>query len=189
MIVYPGGIKKNHPKKTTSFKNRGQNLEYEINLTNQYYRDIKKAVVYKKPVPIQIVKVDYPSRQAAVIKEAYYQTPSTTDYNGVYQGYALDFEAKETSSKTSFALRNIHPHQIEHLKAVLAQGAIAFVIIRFTAYEETYYVTAEDMIKLYSGKRRSIPYSWFQKSSYLIPYNYVIPVDYLKVIDEINKGD
>ena len=31
-------------------------------------------------------------------------------------GYYIDFEAKETKSTTSFALTNIHPHQIQHLK-------------------------------------------------------------------------
>ena len=190
MIVYPGGIKKNPIKKETSFKNRGKNLEYDINLTNQYYRDIEKAVIYKKPTPIQIVKVHYPKREAAIIKEAYYQTPSTTDFNGVYQGKAIDFEAKETKSKTSFSLRNIHLHQINHLKAVLLQKAIAFVIVRFTSYDETYYVKAEDMIKLYEGEKRLVPYTWFQEFGHLIKYNYAIPVDYLKIVDQlIQKGD
>ena len=60
-------------------------LEEELNLSNQYYRSIDKAVVYKKPTPVQIVKVDYPRRSQAVIREAYFKTPSTTDYNGVYR--------------------------------------------------------------------------------------------------------
>ena len=32
------------------------------------------------------MKVDYPNRSHAKIVEAYYQTPSTTDYNGIYRG-------------------------------------------------------------------------------------------------------
>lgn len=51
-----------------------------------------------------------------MINEAYFRTPSTTDYNGVYQGYYIDFEAKETKNKTSFPLNNIHDHQVEHMK-------------------------------------------------------------------------
>ena len=91
----------------------------------------------KKPTPIQIVQVDYPKRSAAKITEAYFKVPSTTDYNGVYRGKAIDFEAKETRSKTSFPFSHIHLHQIEHLERVLRQGAIAFVIVRFIAYDET----------------------------------------------------
>ena len=67
---------------------------------------------------IKITKVDYPSRDKAVIKEAFFTIPSTTDYNGIYKGKYIDFEAKETKSKTSFSLNNIHPHQIKHLENI-----------------------------------------------------------------------
>ena len=107
-------------------------LEEELNETNQYYLTHNIACVHKKPTPLQIVKVDYPARSAAVVKEAYFKQPSTTDYNGVYKGKYIDFEAKETKNKTSFPLQNFHLHQIEHMKQVVAHNGIAFVIIKFT---------------------------------------------------------
>ena len=72
---YPNGLK----KKTTTMqtapvthKNRGMNLEDDLNQSNEYYREIDKAYIYKKPTPIKITKVDYPSRDKAVIKEAFF---------------------------------------------------------------------------------------------------------------------
>ena len=108
---YPNGIKKevNHTKnkKDIAYDNRGMSLENDINISNEYYRSIDKAIIYKKPTPIKITKVDYPSRDKAVITEAFFTVPSTTDYNGLYKGYYIDFEAKETINRTSFSLSNI----------------------------------------------------------------------------------
>ncbi len=47
-------------------------FEEAINESNEYYLARQIAVIHKKPTPIQIVKVDYPRRSAAVIKEAYF---------------------------------------------------------------------------------------------------------------------
>lgn len=87
---YPNGLKKTF-KITTS--NRGMSLENDINDTNAYYRNNNIAVIYKKPTPITVNKVDYKSRKNAVIKEAHFIVPSTTDYNGVYQGSYIRFDA------------------------------------------------------------------------------------------------
>ena len=184
MINYPNGKKGTYTPLKTSTSKRGMNLEDDINQTNLWYRDNDLAVVYKKPTPVTIVNVSYPKRSAAKITEAYFQQPSTTDYNGIYKERYIDFEAKECASTTSFPLSSIHEHQIKHLDAVTRHGAIAFVIVRFTKLEETYYVEASKLIAFIKNTdRSSVPYSWFQENGHLIAYNYVKPVDYLTVID------
>lgn len=193
---YPNGIKKQNSNNISfnsnnqiSHKNRGMTLEYELNISNEYYREIDKAYIYKKPTPIKIVKVDYPSRDKTVIKEAYFTVPSTTDYNGLYQGKYIDFEAKETHSKTAFALENIHPHQIKHLNDISRHNGIAFIIIRFTALNETYLLT-EKKFNEYVNKtsKKSIPIDFFRKEAYLLKDNYKPRIDYLKIVDEIIGG-
>ena len=185
MVNYPDGRKARPAEHKTGAGGRGMELEKEINQTNTYYLDTDRAVIHKKPTPVTIVKVDYPMRSAAKITEAYFKVPSTTDYNGIYRGKYLDFEAKECASKTSFPIKSIHEHQIRHLGSVIRHGAIAFVIVRFTVYGETYYVDAGEMNSyIRTCGRSSIPYRWFQEHGVLIPYNYVKPVDYLQIVDE-----
>lgn len=183
---YPNGIKKQKDNIIITYKNRGMTLENEINSSNEYYREIDKAYIYKKPTPIKITKVDYPSRDKAVIKEAYFTIPSTTDYNGIYKGKYIDFEAKETKSTTSFVLSNIHPHQIQHLKNIDKHNGIAFLIIRFTSLNETYLLPAAHLINfMETTTRKSIPLEYFKKNAYLIKDNYNPRIDYLKIIDQI----
>ena len=74
---------KSSTKKANMAKaNLGMDLEEMINESNEYYLNNDFAVIHKKPTPVQIVKVEYPMRSKAVITEAYYKTPSTTDYYG-----------------------------------------------------------------------------------------------------------
>ena len=132
-MKYPNGVNKTY-KSTKNFGNRGMNLEADINDSNEYYKENDIAIIYKKPTPITINKVDYKSRRDAVITEAHFKIPSTTDYNGVYKGKYIDFEAKETKYKTSFPLSNIHKHQIKHLNSITNHGGIGFIIIRFNSF-------------------------------------------------------
>lgn len=162
------------------------NLEKDINTTNTFYLNMDRAVIHKKPTPVQIVKVDYPARSAAKITEAYFKIPSTTDYNGIYRGKYLDFEAKECQSKTSFSLKYIHPHQLTHLKACIRHGGICFLLFRFTYHNETYVVDAQELLDFCAAaKRQSIPYTWFQEHGHLVNSYLGRPVDYLEVIDEL----
>ena len=180
-------MKKTVLTKNTTTKNRGMNLEEAINQTNQYYIDHDIAFIYKKPIPIQVVKVDYERRSAAKISEAYYKVPSTTDYNGIYKGKYLDFEAKETISKTSFPLKNIHLHQINHLENIVRHGGIGFVIIYFSKLGETYLIDQAFISKKYHEKEsgpKSIPYEDIRLHGHLLKEGYACRLDYLQVVDE-----
>ena len=147
-----------------SAANRGMSLEEDINLSNDYYRDMGIALINKRPTPINIVKVDY--SRGARITDAYFEKQSTTDYNGVYKGRYIDFEAKNTKSNTAFPLSNISEHQIVHLKNVLKHGGIAFFIISFQMKDEIYLLDASFVINFYEhGDRKSIPYEVFTKDA------------------------
>lgn len=190
---YPNGIRKEKKKDSIinswSHKNRGLSLEGEINDSNEYYRNIDKAYIYKKPTPIKITKVDYPTRASTVIKEAFFTIPSTTDYNGLYQGKYIDFEAKETKSKTSFSLSNIHSHQIKHLQNIENHQGISFLIVRFSTLDETYLLQTKYLTEfLKKEEKKSIPISYFREKGFVLKNEYQPRIDYLKVVDQIIGG-
>ncbi len=188
-MKYPSGILKTN-KNNISYGNRGIDLEDSINATNEYYRLNDIAIIYKKPTPITINKVDYPSRIDAVIKEAHFKIPSTTDYNGIYKGKYIDFEAKETKLK-SFPLANIHKHQIEHLNRIVKHGGIGFIIVSFTSLDKVFLLEEKYLMSyIESNKRKSIPIEYFEENGYLIKYNFNPRLDYLSIINRIYfEGD
>lgn len=185
-MKYPSGINKDYKLSTS---NRGMSLEADLNETNLYYRDNNIAVVYKKPTPITINKVDYKSRTDAVITEAHFKIPSTTDYNGVYDGLYIDFEAKETR-KDYFPLANIHKHQIDHLNKIKKCGGIGFIIVKFVLHNEVYLLQIEKLNDfLNTDSRKSIPIEYFKKEGFLVKEGYKPYLDYLKIIDKIRSEE
>jgi recombination protein U len=166
-------------------------FEADINATNEYYLAHDIAVVHKKPTPVQIVRVEYPKRSRAKITEAYFREASTTDYSGVYQGHYIDFEAKETTQKQSFPLKNFHKHQIEHMKAVLKQGGIAFVLLHFTLRQETYYLSSSRLIKFYEEKHglKSMSLSFIQEQGILLPQGQIPRIPFIDIIYSQLGGD
>ena len=176
-------VNKKEHRTLLSAANRGMSLEEDINLSNEYYRDNEIALIHKRPTPINIVKVDY--SKGARITDAYFEKQSTTDYNGVYKGKYIDFEAKNTKSTTAFPLSNISEHQIIHLKNVLKHGGIAFFIISFQMMNEIYLLDASFVIEFYEhGERKSIPLNCFIENGVEIEKSYN---PRLKYIDAIEK--
>ena len=195
MINYPNGQsykevtkKKRESKKSSSelsisAANRGMAFEEDINLSNEFYKEKGICLITKRPTPINIVKVDY--SKGAKITHAYFEAQSTTDYNGVYKGKYIDFEAKNTKNKTSFPLSNITKHQIEHLKQVLKHGGIAFFIIQFQMLEKVYLLDASYVIHFYEhGERKSIPLSCFEENGIEIEQSYNPRLKYIEAIDK-----
>ena len=195
MIKYPNGAKyqpaqekkrvskKSKEDLSISASNRGMDLESDINLSNEWYREQDIAVITKRPTPINIVKVDY--SRGARITDAYFEKQSTTDYNGVYKGRYIDFEAKNTKSKTSFPLSNIEQHQIDHLKRVIRHGGIAFFIIQFQSRQEVYLLDASFVINFWeNGERKSIPYDVFLNDGILIKQGYSPRLYYIDAIEK-----
>lgn len=183
---YPFNHKEKFTKNVIDYRNRGMDLESLINQANEYYLDMDKAVIYKKPTPIGILHVDYKINR---IKDAYFKDKSTFDYNGIYRGKYVDFEAKESHSKTSFPLSNIHNHQIAHLKRILKHGAISFLIVYINS--EYYLLKGEDLLDfIETNTRKSIPYNYFKENCYRIIEKLRPTIDYLSIVDEIYfKGE
>ena len=178
------GHKKDKVELSESASNRGMDLENDINLSNEYYCNKHIALITKRPTPINIVKVDY--TKGARITDAYFEKQSTTDYNGVYKGRYIDFEAKNTKSKTSFPLSNIEKHQIEHLKMVLEQGGIAFFVIQFQSLNQVFLLDAKYVIEFYEhGERKSIPYAIFKEKAIEIKQGFAPRLEYIDAVEKL----
>lgn len=158
-------------------------LETMLNNSNNYYLEKDVALIYKKPTPIGVVKVSYQNNYK-VINRGYFKEQSTLDYNGLYKGKYIDFEAKVTHSKTSFPLNNIHAHQIEHIRKVIIHGGITFLIIMIN--QIVYLLKGEDFIEyIDNNNRKSVPYSYIKDKGYEITYSLNPDLDYLKIVDKI----
>jgi recombination protein U len=193
LFKYPNGtvkeIEEKEPKKSKNLNkaNLGNDFENEINESNEYYLSKQKAIIYKKPTPVQIVKVDYPSRNKAKIVEAYYKTPSTTDYNGIYKEKYIDFEAK-SCKELNFSFERIYEHQIKHLESIDKLGGIAFLIIEFSAKDEVYILPSNFLVEKYAeslnGGRKSIPYEYIKDNGILVERGFNPRLNYLAAVDK-----
>lgn len=193
LVKYPDGSvreideKKKKKEKDFTKSNLGNDFETEINESNDYYRLKQIAVVHKKPTPVQIVKVDYPARNKAKIVEAYYKTPSTTDYNGIYKEKYIDFEAK-SCRELNFSFERIYDHQIRHLEQIDKMGGISFLIIEFSSIDEVYILPAKLLVEKYEeslkGGRKSIPYDYIKDNGVVVERGFAPRLAYLKAVDK-----
>ena len=194
-MKYPSGVRpfaqgkqantfRKTKKAALSSGNRGMDFEAAPNESNAYYKERGLCLITKRPTPINVVKVDY--TRGALITQAYFETQSTTDYNGVCEGRYIDFEAKSTRSKTSFPLSNIPSQQIEHLKGVIAQSGIAFFLIHFDLLGKTFLVPASEVIAFYESRpRASMPLSFIEEKGKPVAEGFNPRFNYLPVLKEV----
>ena len=134
---------------------RGQALEELINRSNDKYLELGLALIQKIPTPITPINIDKETRHITL---AYFDQKSTVDYIGAVQGIPVCFDAKECAVDT-FALENIHPHQVKFMENFENQDGIAFFLIFFTGRNEFYYLTYRKLKEFWdraqSGGRKS----------------------------------
>lgn len=160
---------------------RGSTLEDLINRTNEVYLEKGLALIQKVPTPITPIQIDKDSRHITL---AYFEQKSTVDYIGAVQGIPVCFDAKECTSDT-FALQNIHEHQVEFMTQFEKQGGVSFLILFYTVRNELFYLPYQDMMRFWNraqeGGRKSIRYEELDQNYYIQPKNGIL-VPYLETL-------
>lgn len=157
---------------------RGSLLEDLINRSNETYLEKGLALIQKIPTPITPIKIDKENRHITL---AYFDQKSTVDYIGCVQGVPVCFDAKECTTDT-FALQNIHPHQMRFMENFEKQGGVSFLIIYYTGRDEIFYLPFTDVKKFWdrreAGGRKSFRYEELDRE-YLLHRGHGVLVPYL----------
>lgn len=162
---------------------RGSTLEDMINRTNEKYREKGLALIQKVPTPITPVNIDKETRHITL---AYFDQKSTVDYIGAVQGIPVCFDAKECASQT-FALQNIHEHQIEFMLDFEKQDGVAFFLIHYTAEDILYYLQVQKLKEFWdrakAGGRKSFRFEELD-TAFILPRKQGVLVPYLDMIQK-----
>ena len=157
---------------------RGSTLEELVNRTNEKYRESGLALIQKIPTPITPIRIDKEHRHITL---AYFDQKSTVDYIGAVQGLPVCFDAKECAQDT-FALANIHEHQVRFMQDFESQGGVAFLILYFAGRDAFYYLRFEEMMRFWErgasgGKKHfrfdELDQKWIltrERDGVLLPY-------------------
>ena len=162
---------------------RGSTLEEYINRTNEAYAQHNLALIQKIPTPITPVKIDAETRHITL---AYFDQKSTVDYIGAVQGIPVCFDAKECATDT-FALQNIHEHQVDFMGQFERQKGIAFFLIYYT-HKDVFYYLPYEMLRFFwdrakDGGRKSFRYEELNPE-YILPKKHGILVPYLDMLQK-----
>lgn len=163
---------------------RGSTLEDLINRTIEKYREHGLALLQKIPTPITPIKIDKEHRHITL---AYFEQKSTVDYIGAVQGIPVCFDAKECATDT-FALQNIHEHQVEFMKDFEKQGGVSFLLIYYTHRDEFYYLTYQKLKEFWerkeNGGRKSFRYEETESEFFLSKGKSGIMVPFLEMLQK-----
>ncbi|MEC0173027.1 Holliday junction resolvase RecU [Paenibacillus graminis] len=176
--------KKQGPKANVNYGNRGMVFESHIELSNRMYEAQGSAVINKRPTPVKVLQ-----QYGGYITKAVFEKPSTVDYDGIYRGRRIDFEAKDVTDFVRLDLSRIEDHQYQHLENSHKHGSMAFILVRFGRNQKMYLLpfVALRVFKQASelpGGRKSISIDDFEIEGYEIR-NGRVPVDYLAAVDKI----
>ena len=162
---------------------RGSTLEDLINRTNERYRERGLALIPKVPTPITPIQIDKESRHITL---AYFDQKSTVDYIGAIQGLPVCFDAKECAADT-FALQNIHAHQVAFMDDFEKQGGVAFFLIHFTGRDVFYYLPLAHLKVFWdramAGGRKSFRFDELNPA-YILPRKQGVLIPYLDMLQQ-----
>ncbi len=161
---------------------RGSTLEELINFTIEKYEESGIALIQKIPTPIKPIEIDQGSRQITL---AYFDKKSTVDYIGVVQGIPVCFDAKESTTDT-FAMQNVHPHQIGFMEKFEKQDGISFILLYYSHKDEAYYIPFCDIKRFFdrseSGGRKSFRFEEIDQE-YRIKSHKGVPLHFLEALN------
>ncbi|MCR5590176.1 MAG: Holliday junction resolvase RecU [Lachnospiraceae bacterium] len=162
---------------------RGSTFEELINRTNEIYKEHALALVQKIPTPITPIKMNEDHTQITL---AYFDQKSTVDYIGAVQSIPVCFDAKECSADT-FALANIHEHQVMFMEDFEKQGGISFILINYTHLDRLHYMRFEILKKFWDrmtqGGRKSFRIDEIEDEFDLTPHDGI----FVPYLDGIKK--
>ncbi len=162
---------------------RGSLFEELINRSNEAYLEMGLALIQKIPTPITPLRIDKENRHITL---AYFDQKSTVDYIGLVQGIPVCFDAKECASDT-FALQNIHPHQVRFMENFEKQGGVAFLLVDYTARDEICYLPFREVWRFWErkekGGRKSFRYDELDRA-YVLPKAKGVLVPYLEGLQQ-----
>jgi recombination protein U len=168
--------------------NKGRFFEEWIDQSNEYYESHGLAVIKKIPTPWQVQRKYNQYKRTYEIAYAF-PSKSTVDFGGTASAQSIWFDAKVTELKTSFPLKNIHPHQIDYLEKVSKQGGKAFFLVHFTQHKKTWLLWLDDLLQFISASsRKSIPFPWFEENCEEVAKGKGIILDYLPAVLSRKEG-
>lgn len=166
---------------------RGAAFETLLDYTNQIYANKGRAIINKRPTPMKIISKTKMGQNICV-----FDKKSTVDYDGIYAGRSIQFEAKTTQEKR-FDLSMITESQIEFLQKAEQHGAVAFLLVEIRPLRNVYLVPNQ-MLQGYvkraqKGGRRSIPLDELEVYARIVESGNGLPLDYLSVVDELIESE